>query len=489
MEKLKNKTLTGLIWNGINSYGGFAIRLGFSIAVARFVDPEDYGLIGMLAIFLAFSTMLFQSGFQESLVQKHNPTETDYSTVFVFNMVVSIVLYFLLWISAPWIADFYNEPRLILITKVVAIILPIGAAGSVQFTHVVKNLDFKTEAKIQFSSVVISGTIGVIMAYYGYGVWALVVHNITGPFFYTLFYWLFVKWNPKIMFSMSSLRSLYSYGWKVFMLRLINTIFDNIYYPIIGKYYPVAELGFFTRAKRFQNIIVQKTSTTFTGVLFPVFSSLQNNPEKLRQATAKSFRLMAFLTFPIITIFIVTTPPFIQFFLTDKWMPVVPYMQLLYILGYIQPIVGLNIAVTNALGRSDIALKLNFVFKALVVVSILVGFQFGVIGLIIGRVMVSFVEYTVTAIVCGKKINFGLTEQLGYVFPVALVSGLMYLMCYAFSLIPNIHALPLLMMQTVLGLGFYFQTMKMFKSQSHADFKKLLTERVPKKYSFLLKIF
>ena len=485
MSDLKSKTLKGLLWSSIDTYGVFVIKLFFSIAIARLLQPEDYGLIGMIAIFIAFGSMFTDGGFQEALIQKKHPTDLDFSSVFYFKMAIAITFYIILFLSTGAIADFYDEPRVIPIAKVMGLTFVISALGSIHVAWFIKQMDFKNYAKIRTSSSLFSGTVGLTSAYFGLGVWALVLQSLAGTFLNTMLFWILNQWKPKLMFSFQSMKKLFSFGWKMFAQRIMFTVFSNIYYPIIGKYFAVDVLGYYTRARKFQEIAVVQTQVAFNKVLFPAFSSIQDDPQKFSRAAKKSFRLQGFFIFPLIVILIVTAHPFVMFFLTEKWIKIVPYMQLLYIQGFIAPFIMFNNSMINALGRSDISLKINLGTKVIFISGIVVGIYFGIFGLIIASIVTSTLSYLVTATICGKKIGFTVFDQIKSLLPLIGISSVAFAAGYLVLQI-QVNDLLMIIIQGLIVLMVYYGLARGIKLKSYQEFQNIFKEKLPSKLKFLL---
>lgn len=486
MSELKSKTLKGLIWSSIDTYGVFFIKLVFSITIARLLQPEDYGLIGMIAIFIAFGSMFTDGGFQDALIQKKEPTDLDFSSVFYFKMVIAVTFYIILFFSANAIGDFYNEPRVIPIAKVMGITFVIGALGSIHVAWFIKKMDFKAYAAIRTSSSLFSGTVAVTAAYFDLGVWALVLQSLAGTFLNTLLFWIVNKWRPKLMFSYESMKQLFSFGWKMFAQRLMFTVFSNIYYPIIGKIFAVDVLGYYTRARKFQEIAVLQTQIAFNKVLFPAFSSMQDDRQKFSKAAKKSFMLQAFFIFPLIVVLIVTSKSFVLFFLTEKWIMLIPYLQLLYSQGFIVPFIMFNNSMINALGRSDISLKINLGTKIFFIAGIVTGIYFGIFGLIVAGIITSFISYLITAKICGDKIGFTIKKQIGALIPLLLISSIAFIAGFSCFLFEPIHNLLLMMLQIIIVLSVYIVLARILKLKSYLELRNLFREKLPEKYRFIL---
>ncbi len=409
------------------------LQFVMGLILARLLLPADYGLIGMLAIFLAISQTFIDSGFSTALIQKKDRTETDFSTVFYFNISIAILFYFVLFFSAPWIAKFYNAPLLSDLTKVIAFNIVIGSFSIVQRAKLTIQLDFKTQSKASLLSVFLGGLLGITMAYKGFGVWALVAQSLSRNFLNTLFLWFFAKWSPKLIFSTNSFKGVFSFGSKLLAAGLINTIFRNIYLIVIGKLYSASELGFYTRAKQFQQLPSQNISGIISRVSFPVMSSVQNDNDKLKLMTKKFIRLAVFIVFPLMMGMIVLAEPMIRFILTEKWLPAVPFLQLLAIIGIFNPISVINLNILNVKGRSDLFLKLEIIKKTLVVLNILITFPYGVKIMIIGQIAASSINFLINTYYTGKLINYHTWAQIKDIFPILITS--LFMMAGVFFII------------------------------------------------------
>jgi teichuronic acid exporter len=427
MSSLKKKAINGILWSTVERFSVQGLQFIVGIILARLLLPSDYGLIGMMAIFLAISQTFVDSGFSNALIQKKNRNETDYSTVFYFNIGIGLFFYLILFFCAPLIANFYNTPELTSLTKFIGINVFISSLAVVQQAKLTIALDFKTQAKASFYSVIVGGVIGVTMAYKGYGVWALVVQSIVQNGLNTLFLWLLSKWMPKAVFSIASFKQLFSFGSKLLVAGLLNTIFKNIYLLVVGKLYSTSQLGFYTRALQFQKFPSENVTGIIHRVTFPVLSSIQDDKKRLEIIFRKFIRLSAFVIFPLMIGLAVVAEPLIRLILTEKWMPVVPLLQLLCISGVLYPLHAININILNVKGRSDLVLKLEVIKKILIVITILITFSFGVKALVIGQIFTSIIGFFVNTHYTGKMINYGSWKQIKDIIPIVLIALFMAL--------------------------------------------------------------
>jgi teichuronic acid exporter len=485
LSDLKHKTLTGLFWSFSDSFGMYFIKFGFSIAIARILSPQDYGLVGMIAIFIAVSTMISESGFGMALIQKKDADEVDYSTVFFFNLFSSVVLYLLIFFFAGLIADFYRQPLLKNITRVLSLGIVLSSLLTIQLSILSKQLNFKKQTKINLVSSLTSGSVGLLLAYKGFAVWALVIMSLSGSFISVLLYWVFTNWYPRFVFSFKSFKSLYIYGYKIFLSGLSDTIFQNIYYPIIGKGYSVGELGFYTRSKSFYDIFINRLPIAFGRVTFSALSTINDQKERLRSAYIRILKLLVFFIFPIVTILLVTAEPFVKVLLTAKWLPAVPFMKLLYIEGFFYPIYFHHLSLFSATGRSDTVLKVEILKKTLLIITIIIAFNFGIGALIIGQLIASFIVFFVAGFYVGKKQEYNLYNQLKVIIPTFLISVIVYF--FGVYIIPKtpINMLVKMIIQIIGCSLLYYYIMKMLKINTYVEFKSVFINYIPIRLRFI----
>ena len=386
MESLKTRTARGMFWSFLDSFGVYLVRFGFSIVIARTLSPEDYGLMGMIVIFIALGQMLMQGGFSMALIQKKESDETDFSTAFWFNAGTAVVIYFILFFSAGAIASFFGKPVLVSITRVAALGIILNALSSVHVSLLTKKMDFRRMTWINLSAALISGSTGLIMALRGYEVWALVFQTLAGNLISLAGLWLLSGWRPRLVFSTGSFRSLFSFGYKVLLQGLTDVIFTRIYYPLIGKLFPVAQLGYYTNAGRFHEIFIRQTANSVTRVIFPAFSTIQDDREKFGSNYTRSFNMLAFLMFLGSMVLIVSSRPFVALALTDKWLPAIPFMQIFFIEGFFFPLMMFNQNILYSAGMGSAALRIDLARKAILLAGIIVLYRFGIEALIAGQV-------------------------------------------------------------------------------------------------------
>ncbi len=412
MSELKEKAVTGVFWSFIERFGSQFILMLSQIILANLLSPKDFGMFAMLTIFIAISQTFIDSGFDNALIQKNDVTDSDYSTVFYFNIIIAVVIYIILFFAAPYVADFYNTPVLELVMRVVCFSLVFSSFGLIQFVKFKIDMDFKSIANVVLIANLLSSVIAIIMAMLGYEIWALVAQIMGLYFFRTLFFWIKSSWRPKWHFSFKSFKSMFSFGSKLLMAGLLNEVFENIYNVVIGRMFPAASLGFFDQAKKMQNIPITTLAKIVGNVTLPAFSKVQNQKEKLQYGFDKSIKFQSFLSFPMMAGLAVVAEPVISFLIGDKWLPCVPYLQLMCIAGMIYTLHTSNLNILVVKGRSDLFLKLEIIKKIIIVIAIIIGLNWGILGLVIGQVVTSFISLIINAYFTRKLIDFGVIKQI-----------------------------------------------------------------------------
>jgi O-antigen/teichoic acid export membrane protein len=425
MSSLKNKTIHGIVWSSIERFLVQGIQFAIQIIMARILMPEDYGTVAMLAIFLAVFQSFIDSGFSSALVQKDDRTEIDYATIFYFNIGISIILFLMLFFSAPLIAGFYKIPILTSITKIIAINLIINAFGVVPKAKFTVLVDFKTQAKASFTAIIISGAIGIWMAYAGHGVWALVFQSLINNGINTLLLWVLSKWRPLCTFSTLSFKQLFSFGSKLLLSGLLDTIYRNLYTMIIGKKFASQELGYYSRADQFAQFPSANFSAIIGRVAFPVMCEVQHDDEQLKKVFYKFLRISTFIIFPMMIGLAVLSEPLIRLVLTEKWSKVVFLLQLLCFSYMWYPVHSLNLALLQAKGYSNLFLRLEIIKKIVGIITLIITMPFGIIAMCAGLVVFSVIGLFINTFYTKKYVNISFFKQIIDIIPSLLLSGSM----------------------------------------------------------------
>ena len=430
-DSIKHQAMKGMVWSAIERFSVQGIQFVLTIIIARLVLPSDYGLIAMLGIFLAIAQVFVDSGFSNALIQKKDRTETDFSTVFYFNIIISIVFYLLLYVSAPYIASFYKEPNLSSVTRWIGLNIIIAGFSIVQRAKLTINVDFKRQAKASLTAVLISGIIGIALAYKGWGVLALVVQTLSNNLLNTLLLWIFAKWIPKWEFSRESFNTLFSFGSKLLLSGLLHTIYMNLYSLVIGRQYSSMEVGFYNRAYQFANFPSINIVGIIGRVTFPIQCGMQDDNKRLKIFFIKYLRMSCFIIFPLMIIMAVLSKPLILLLLADKWLPTAELLSILCFAYMWYPVMVVNNQILNVKGRSDYFLHAEILKKVIAITILFITLPFGIRTLCWGIVVYNFFDMIIIIYYSKKVISVKYLEQIRNIMPIFFVSlltgGIVYL--------------------------------------------------------------
>lgn len=473
---LRSLTVKGMIWGAVGKVAGQGGQFVISIVLARILMPEDFGLIGMLTIFIAISGSFIDSGMSSGLIQKKNRTDVDFSTVFIFNFIVSISFYLILFFSASLIAKFYSMPQLIPLTRVLALNIVINALAIVQRTRLIIDINFKTISKIDVVSLIIGGIIAIILAIKGMGVWALVMQNIIGSVISTILLWVTKKWKLSFIFSRQSFKNLFGFGSKLLITSIIRQIMQNIYNLIIGRVYLASELGYYTKAKGFAQLTSGTVSSILNQVTYPILASLQDDKQRLVSVYKRLIKMISFLIFPAMTLVALLADPFIRIFLTDKWEPAIILLQLICFAWIFNPISAINLNILNSIGRSDLFLKVDITKIPIVIITLFITVPLGVKAIVIGNVVTHVIAFFINAYMPGKLFGYGAINQLRDMAPIFLATGIMaFTVFLATSFIDNLYLK--LIVGLLAGLGTYIFISYMLKIEELKEAKALFINK------------
>lgn len=451
-SELKKKATQGLLWSSVERFSNQGVQFLFSIILARLLTPEDYGIVAMVVIFFAIAQTFVDSGFSNAIVRKKDRTESDLSTCFYFNIFVGLGFYILLFLCSPFIADFYNQPILSPIVKISGLTVLINSLCIVQQAQFTIRIDFKTQAKVTLTSTVISGILGILLAYLGYGVWALVWQGVTGSFVRMILFWILSKWRPRESFSKDSFHYLFGYGSKLLASGLLDTTYNNIYPIVIGKFYSPAQLGNFSRAQGWASL----PSSNITGILqrvtFPVLTEMQDDNERLATNYRKLLRLSAFVVFPLMMLLAAVASPLVRVVITSKWDACVPYLQIICFSMMWYPIHAINLNLLQVKGRSDLFLRLEIIKKVVGVCVMCVTIPLGVTAMCFGMVFTSINALFINTYYTGKLINVGYLTQMKDLLPIIFISLLVGACTYASTWLFSIEWIKLFMAVVIGGI-------------------------------------
>ncbi len=477
-ENLKQKTIHGLFWSFIDNFSRLGLQFIFGIILARILSPREFGLIGMLTIFIAVSQTIVESGFSTALIRKKDCSENDYSTVFYFNLIVSLVLYILLFFSSGLISNFFGETELKNMFKVFGLILIINAMGMIQQTIFIKEINFKVQTYVTLIASLGSGLLAIWAALVGMGVWSLVVLNLSRAFLNTVFLWIWSVWRPILFFSKKSFSELFGFGSKLLISNLIDTIFQNIYYLVIGKYFSAQELGFYTRADQFQNLPSKNITGVIQRVSYPVLSAIQDQPERLKENYRKLIRSTMYITFILMLGMAAVAKPMVITLIGEKWLPSVQYLQLLCFVGMLYPLHALNINILNVKGRSDLILKLEFIKKPTAIPIIIVGIVWGIKIMIIGMILHSVFSLFLNSYWSGRLIGYSAKEQFLDLWPSLVFSFFVNGIVFVISFIDLPSSLLMLGIQLISGLILTILLGEIIKFRDYRYLKSLIIEQL-----------
>lgn len=431
LSSLKQKSVSGVLWAVTEKFGIYGVKLVLGIVLARLLTPEAFGLVGMITVFFSISEVFVNSGFSMAYIQKKTVNEADADTVFYTNLGISVLLYLILFFGAPVIANFYEEPLLVDLTRVMAFVVIINSFNIIQRAQIKRDVNFKKLTKITVISTISSGVIGVSAAYFGMGVWALVMQSLANRTFIAVGFWSTTNYKPRWRFSKSSFKQMFSFGSWMLISSIIRKVFDNIYILTIGKFFPAAQLGFYTKAKQFQRMASQNIAGAIGDVAFPVYSKLQDDKEKLQNAMRKFLQQSMFFMVPLLLGLIVVAKPFVIVLLKEKWAPMIPYLQLLCIIGILYPLHLINVQALVAQGKSKLSFKLGLIKNGLRVLNIFITYRFGIVYIILGEIVVSFIGLWINTWYNYKFLSYGLWKQFKDFYSIIIVGIFTALITYA----------------------------------------------------------
>lgn len=423
-KNLKQKAVSGMVWTALQKYSKMGIQFVSGIILARLLTPFDYGCIGMLAIFMVLADSFIDGGFGSALIQKKKPTQTDYSTIFFWNIAVSIVMYVLLFISAPAIARFYNIPILCDVLRVQAVILFIHALNIIQRNQLKKKLNFKLLSIVSVGTAIISLTITIIMAYQGFGVWALVAQNLISGIIPSLVFWFYVKWRPTWTFSWKSFKELFSFGFYMFLTHLLNNFGQKVQGLLIGKYYNPVTMGYYSKADGTEKLASNSISGIMTQVTYPLYAEVQDDKTALSNMIKRLTMTLAYITFPLMFILLLCAKPIFLLLYSDRWLQSVPYFQVLCFAGLSGCLQAVNYQAISAIGKSKTMFMWTLLKRVVGISAVVVGLVFwGMTGLLIGVVTNYWFSYAVNISLVSRHIGYKWSRQILDILPVVIVSS------------------------------------------------------------------
>ena len=475
---LKQKTVSGLLWSFVDTFAGQGLTFIVGIILARILSPREFGLIGMITVFIAVSESFINSGFSSALIRKKDCTNIDFSTVFYFNLAAGILFFLILFFTAPFIAGFFDEPKLKPIVQVLGIVLIIDSLTLIQRTILTKRIDFKLQARISVIASLGSGVIAIVMAYKGFGVWSLVAQRIAKQGLNSIFLWLWNRWKPLLVFSMQSFKELFGFGSKLLVSGLIDTLYRNIYYLIIGKFFSAQELGYYTRADEFQRIPSQNLNGIIGRVSYPVLASIQDDKLRLKNNYQKLIRSTMFITFILMLGMAAAAEPMIITLIGEKWRPSIIYLQMLSFVGMMYPLHALNLNMLQVSGRSDLFLKLEVIKKILAIPTIVIGVIWGIKIMILGMMVNTLVAYYLNSYWSGRFIGYSFKQQVVDILPSFGLALTMAIFVYILGLFLPFSYLWVLIIQIIAGALFILLFCEITRFRDYLFVKEIVIEKL-----------
>lgn len=476
---LKDKTVRGVGWSAADAFLGQGVTFIVGLVLARLLTPEEYGLIGIVTIFTTVLLGVIDSGFSNALIRKLKVTEEDYCTLFLFNLIVSTAMYVLLYAGAPWIAVFFERPQLVSLTRVMGLLLILQALSIVQYTILSRNIDFKTKTKASLISAIISGVIGIAMAFFGYGVWSLVVQQLSRQFLYSLCLWIFNKWWPKLKFSIESFKYLWGFGWKLMLSGLLDRIWAQLYQTVVGKFYNPATLGQYSRAKEYANIFSSNFCGIAQRVSYPVLSQIQDDPNRMVGGYRRIIKVTMFVTAITMISIGAVADPLIYCLIGPQWNHAATFLPLICISMSLYPLHAINLNMLQVQGRTDIFLYLEIVKKVIAIGPICLGIFINIYWMLVGTIVTGIIAFFLNSYYTGKELGYSSMMQLKDVAPSYGIAFLIALSVYFFKYLPisNWIILPI---QIVVGAAVFFAVCEKRQLEEYGEVKGMAKQYLSK---------
>ncbi len=468
-----------MVWTALQKYSTMFIQFISGIILARLLTPYDYGCIGMLSIFMVLAEAFISGGFGSALIQKKQPTQDDYSTVFWWNLGMALLMYAILFISAPAISRFYEIPLLCDVLRVQGLVLFIYAFNIVQRNQLRKNLNFKVLSIVTVTTSIISLVVTIFMAYRGFGVWALVTQNLISAAIPAFVFWFFVKWRPIWIFSWRSFRELFSFGFYMFLTHLVNTFCVKLNTLLIGKIYSPVTLGYWSKALGTENLASRSISSVMTQVTYPLYAQVQNDKTAMANMVKRLTMTISYITFPMMAILMLTAKPIFVLLYSDRWLASVPYFQVLCLVGLSECLQAVNTQTIAAIGKSKLMFQWTLI-KRTIGMSFMVGglFWFGMKGLLVGCVIYNWFCYAVNIGLVSKYIGYSWKQQLRDLLPVSLVTLLSGVLSYASGRLLHLSLYPDGLVKIIVILLIYLGWSLLFKPESYSYFLTIIPQKL-----------
>lgn len=474
-------TVKGLAWSFLDNIVVQGVGFITGIILARLLSPREFGLVGMVTIFIALGQSFVDSGFTQALIRKKECTQADYSTVFFFNVLVGIAWYILLLVSAGSIAGFFSQPELTGLVPVLGLGVVINAFSIIQTTQLTKRIDFKLQTRISVVSSILSGIIAVVLAFRGFGVWSLVVLSLARNILNTLFLWFWNKWKPSLVFDLTSFKKLFGFGSKLLLVGLIDTTYRNIYLAVIGKFFSAADLGFYTRADQFKQLPSQNLTAIVQRVSYPVLSSISDDFPAMKSAYKKLIKSTMLISFVLMIGLAAVAEPMVLTLIGEQWLVSAEYLQLLCFGGMLYPLHALNLNMLSVQGRSDLFLRLEIIKKALAVPVIIVGINYGIKVMIMAMIVNSLIAYYLNSYWSGRFIGYSMLEQVRDILPSFLLASTMGLAVFFTGHLIAASPIITLAVQILVGALLTIGLAELIQLDSYTYMKRTVLDQIKRK--------
>lgn len=465
MDNTKNKVLSGMLWRFAERTGAQVVGFVVSIVLARLLEPSMYGTIALVTVFTSILQVFIDSGLGNSLIQKKDADDLDFSTVFYTNICFCTVIYAVLFFCAPLIARFYNDMSITPLVRVLGLTLIISGVKNVQQAYVSKKMIFKRFFFATLGGTLTAAAVGIWMAYNGFGVWALVAQHLINAAIDTVILWITVKWRPHLMFSFKRLKRLYSFGWKLLASSLLDRVYNDIRQLIIGRMYSPADLAYYNRAKTLPEIVIKNINSSIDSVLLPAMSSVQDEKTRLKNMTRRSIMTTTFIMAPLLMGIAFVGTPLIRLLLTEKWLPCVPFLGIFCWNFMFRPIHTANLNAIKAMGRSDIFLKLEIIKKVVGVIALVISMWFGVMAMAYSLLFTNVISQIINSYPNKRLIGYSYLEQIKDILPGILIALFMGACIFPIQYI-GLPDIVTLVIQAVLGAVIYIFVSRLFKLES-----------------------
>ena len=472
-QSLKDKTVKGTFWSGIDNMAQFGVTFIVSIILARLLTPDDYGLIGIVTIFTSVCTVIINSGFTNALIRKNDVTDDDYNTSFIVNLLMSFLLYAIIFVCSPLIANFFHKEELTALTRVSSLGMIIGAFSLVQQTIITKCIDFRTQAIITIIASITSGCIGVVLALVGFGVWALVIQGLSAQLLRTIMLWVFNTWMPKLRFSTASFHELFGFGWKMVISGVIDTVWAQLNQVVIGRFYNPASLGQYTRANQFSSLFSSNLTSVVQRVTFPVLSNIQDDKDRMISAYRHIIKITMYVTAISMFFLGAVSEPLLYCLIGPQWHDAAVYLPIICISSSMFPLHAINLNMLQVQGRSDLFLGLEIIKKTIAIAPLLIGIFVGIIPMLYANIVLSIICFFLNSYYTGKLLGYSSWMQIRDIAPSYGIASVVSVFVYFLKFIPLSYWI-ILPMQIVLGCSLILLICEKKRVDEYMEIKRMI---------------